>query len=287
MVVITYGETEVEVEGADWRSGDLWLPLAELGSTIGWEVTPEGVCAGEACVPLPAGATWLDDTHFNLSGFARHIGMVEATDPGRDIAAYVVPGEGRGADSVEAPDFTLPDLDGNLHSLSEHRGEKVVLFTWGSFCGCRFDLPGWQAIYDELKSEGLTVIAVAEDAGGAKTTAPWIRPSSMDELYPQPVRDLMGWDDDTWAKAGPPQYPCLIDERHEVSRLYGMVNVPERGVDRRGGPHRAAARAGRGHRGLQDARPGHVLHAGSGRRERCQAPEAVRRRRAGLGAPGG
>ena len=226
MVVITYGETEVEVERADWRSGNLWLPLDDLLSTVGWEVKPEGVCAGEACVPLPAGVTWCDDTHFNLSAFARHIGLAEATDPGRDIAAYVVPGEGRRAESVEAPDFTLPDLDGNLHSLSDHRGEKVVLFTWGSFCGCRFDLPGWQAIYDELKSEGLTVIAVAEDAGGAATTAPWIRPSSMDDQYPQPVRDLMGWDDETWSKAGPPQYPCLIDERHEVSRLFGMVNVP-------------------------------------------------------------
>ena len=226
MVVITYGETEVEVERADWRSGNLWLPLDDLLSTVGWEVKPEGVCAGEACVPLPAGVTWCDDTHFNLSAFARHIGLTEAIDPGRDIAAYVVPGEGRPSGSVEAPDFTLPDLDGNLHSLSDHRGEKVVLFTWGSFCGCRFDLPGWQAIYDELKSEGLTVIAVAEDAGGAVTTAPWIRPSSMDDQYPQPVRDLMGWDDETWSKAGPPQYPCLIDERHEVSRLYGMVNVP-------------------------------------------------------------
>jgi peroxiredoxin Q/BCP len=34
---------------------------------------------------------------------------------------------------VEAPDFTLPDLDGNLHSLSDYRGRKVVLLTWASF----------------------------------------------------------------------------------------------------------------------------------------------------------
>lgn len=226
MVVITYGETEVEATGAQWREGDLWLPLEGLMSVIGWEVKPEGVCAGETCVPLPPAATWWDDTHFNLSAFARHIGLAEASDPGRDIAAYVVPGEGRTADSVEAPDFTLPDLDGNLHSLSDHRGEKVVLFTWGSYCGCRFDLPGWQAVYDELRSAGLTVIAVAEDAGGAATTAPWIRASNMEEQYPPPARQLGGWDDGIWAKAGPPQYPCLIDERHEVSRLYGMVNVP-------------------------------------------------------------
>jgi len=68
------------------------------------------------------------------------------------------------------------------------------------------------------------VLAVAQDAGGAETTRPWIRPTSMEDQYPQPILDLMGWDADAWRGAGPPQYPCLIDERHEVSRLYGMVN---------------------------------------------------------------
>ena len=35
--------------------------------------------------------------------------------------------------SLEAPDFTLPDLDGNLHSLSNYRGRKVLLATYGSW----------------------------------------------------------------------------------------------------------------------------------------------------------
>jgi hypothetical protein len=67
---------------------------------------------------------------------------------------------------------------------------------------------------------------VAEDAGGAETARPWIRPSSLEEQYPQPVLDLMGWDAETWSRAAAPEYPCLIDQRHEVSRRYGLVNVP-------------------------------------------------------------
>jgi len=67
---------------------------------------------------------------------------------------------------------------------------------------------------------------VAQDAGGADTTRPWIRPTDMAEQYPQPILDLMGWDAAAWANAAPPQYPCLIDERHQVSQLYGIVNVP-------------------------------------------------------------
>ena len=35
--------------------------------------------------------------------------------------------------SLEAPDFTLPDLEGRVHTLSEHRGRKVLLVTWASW----------------------------------------------------------------------------------------------------------------------------------------------------------
>jgi AhpC/TSA family len=133
VVVINYGDVEVEVDGVEWRGGDAWLPREGLPSAIGWEVRPEGVCAGELCVPLPPGATWWDEQDFNVSAFARHIGLAEAADPGRRVLAFVEAGQGAGPESVEAPDFALPDLDGNVHSLSDHRGEKVVLLTWASF----------------------------------------------------------------------------------------------------------------------------------------------------------
>jgi len=35
--------------------------------------------------------------------------------------------------SLEAPDFTLPDLDGRPHSLSQHRGRKVLMVAYGSW----------------------------------------------------------------------------------------------------------------------------------------------------------
>ena len=33
----------------------------------------------------------------------------------------------------EAPDFTLPDLEGRQHSLSDYRGRKVFLASWASW----------------------------------------------------------------------------------------------------------------------------------------------------------
>lgn len=35
--------------------------------------------------------------------------------------------------SLTAPDFTLPDLNGKLHSLSDFRGKRVLLVTWASW----------------------------------------------------------------------------------------------------------------------------------------------------------
>jgi hypothetical protein len=59
----------------------------------------------------------------------------------------------------------------------------------------------WQALYEELRHQSFVVVSVALDSGGARTTEQWIR-------------------------AAAPTYPCLIDERHVVAELFGMVNVP-------------------------------------------------------------
>jgi len=35
--------------------------------------------------------------------------------------------------SLQAPDFSLPDISGKMHSLSDFRGKKVFLVTWASW----------------------------------------------------------------------------------------------------------------------------------------------------------
>ena len=69
----------------------------------------------------------------------------------------------RALDDLSAPAFELPDLDGTLHGSDEWHGQKRLLVTFSSWCGCRYDLPGWQALHDELGDQGFTVIAVAID----------------------------------------------------------------------------------------------------------------------------
>jgi tetratricopeptide (TPR) repeat protein len=52
----------------------------------------------------------------------------------------------------------------------------------------------------------------------------FIRPAST-ELPPM-LKDIMGWDDGFTNRAGIPQYPCLIDQKHIVGELYEFINVP-------------------------------------------------------------
>ena len=62
-------------------------------------------------------------------------GRPVAVDPEEGAAYLGVPARARAAAlaSLEAPDFTLPDLDGRLHSLSGHRGKKVLLVAHASW----------------------------------------------------------------------------------------------------------------------------------------------------------
>jgi peroxiredoxin len=39
----------------------------------------------------------------------------------------------QGLASLQAPDFTLPDMAGKPHSLSDFRGKKVLVVTWASW----------------------------------------------------------------------------------------------------------------------------------------------------------
>lgn len=73
-----------------------------------------------------------------------------------------------------APDFTVQDIDGNLHKLSDFRGRPVWINFWASWCPpCRAENPDIQAVYDANRDAGLVVlgIAIGEDTGTVKDYA--------------------------------------------------------------------------------------------------------------------
>ena len=227
MTTVIYERNNPYELGANASSDSqgLWVTPADLEAASGWILKPEGLCRAETCVPLPASGAWTDaQGRVNLTAFALHQGRPLVRDAARGIWAFGAEAH-VGPQNVMAPDFTFPDIDGKPHSLSDYRGRKVFLYTWGSYCGCSFDPPVWETVYGELKDKNFEMISIALDTAGSAAVQSRIRPPALDQL-PAEIQRLRGWSDDRWTAKQAPSHPCLIDEEHELSTSYGMSNVP-------------------------------------------------------------
>lgn len=60
-----------------------------------------------------------------------------------------------------APDFSLPDAEGNLTTLSDLRGQAVLVNLWASWCTpCQAEMPAMQRVYEAYREQGFTILAV-------------------------------------------------------------------------------------------------------------------------------
>ncbi len=129
---ILFDDHQRAVANASVENDALWIDEGDLEATTGWRLEARGACRGAQCIPVPPGAAWSQDGRFHLSAFAAHRGQGVARDPARDIWSFGPPTSHPFEDGL-APDFTLPDFAGRMHSLSQYRGKKVLLMTWASW----------------------------------------------------------------------------------------------------------------------------------------------------------
>ena len=88
---------------------------------------------------------------------------VQATPAGKAVAGYIAAVRATEVGNV-APDFALPDINGEMLRLSNLRGRYVLLDFWGSWCGpCRASIPSLAALYDKLKGKNFELISIAID----------------------------------------------------------------------------------------------------------------------------
>jgi peroxiredoxin len=203
VTAFTLLDGEREIEADVWLEAEaVRLSPTALREALGWELKPQGLCQGDVCVRLRDGSELVAGERIDLAAFARALDRplaLDAVERAAALGASVAERTARLA-SLEAPDFALPDLAGRIHRLSDHRGKKVLIVTYASWCGCREDLPAWQALYRELGPLGFVPITVALDQS------------------PEAARPFI--------ERAQPEHPSVIDTEHVVADLYHVINVP-------------------------------------------------------------
>ena len=67
---------------------------------------------------------------------------------------------------TKAPDFTLPDQNGDLHSLSEYKGKKIILYFYpkDNTPGCTKQACGFAERYPQFIEKGAVVLGISKDS---------------------------------------------------------------------------------------------------------------------------
>ena len=105
---------------------------------------------------------------------------------------------------VQAPNFTVYDIDGNAVKLSDYAGKPIVLNFWASWCGpCQMEMPDFNEKYKELKDEVQFLMLNMTD--GSRETV---------EIASEFVKEA-GY-----------EFPVFYDTKSEAATVYGAYSLP-------------------------------------------------------------
>ena len=68
--------------------------------------------------------------------------------------------------NTQAPDFTLPDQDGKMHSLSDYKGRKVILYFYpkDNTSGCTKQACSFGDLFPHFREKGVEILGVSKDS---------------------------------------------------------------------------------------------------------------------------
>ena len=63
-----------------------------------------------------------------------------------------------------APDFTVTDVTGKEHRLSDYRGKNVIINFWATYCGaCRLEIPHLMELRNTIGPDKLAILAISQE----------------------------------------------------------------------------------------------------------------------------
>ena len=98
---------------------------------------------------------------------------------------------------MKAPAFTLPDQNGEMHSLEDYRGQKVILYFYpkDNTAGCTKQACGFAERYPQILEKDAVVLGVSKDSVKSH--------KNFEEKYSLP-------------------FTLLSDPDHKVLEMYGV-----------------------------------------------------------------
>ena len=136
---------------------------------------------------------------------------------------------------IKAPDFTLPDQNGENRSLSDYRGKKVILYFYSKdmTSGCTKQACAFGKLYPQFEEKDAVVIGVSKDSVASH--------KKFEEKYGLPFTLLSDTElsaiqaYDVWKEKnnygkitmGVVRTTYLIDEDGVITKAFGKVKAAE------------------------------------------------------------
>jgi peroxiredoxin len=125
-------------------------------------------------------------------------------------------------DKPQAPNFTLTDLDGQTHTLSDYRGKVIIVNFWAVWCApCRKKMPSMQRAWKKIRNKNAVTLA-ANWGDDAESVSKFLE--SIDVALEFPI--LLGGDQkmvSAWSVKGLPTTFVIDPEGRIVYKAIGDI----------------------------------------------------------------
>ncbi len=136
---------------------------------------------------------------------------------------------------TKAPSFTLPDQNGNMHTLEDYRGKKVILYFYpkDNTPGCTKQACGFAELYPQFQEKGAVVLGVSKDtvASHKKFEEKYGLPFTLlSDTEKEVIQAYDVWKEKTmYGKKvfGVVRTTYLIDEEGTIVKAFGKVKAAE------------------------------------------------------------